>query len=166
MRTIRIPTPLRPYTSAQKEIEARGETVGAALEDQVRRHPALKPYLDDPNGRPRRYINLFLNGEDVRQLQGETTALQEQDRLVVIPSIAGGSDGSAGPQPIDRAGFRLHAAQVIGPHRRRFRLSGPAGDDDVPWDHGGDAGQRSRLRYACQRSAPSLLGESGPPWRL
>jgi molybdopterin synthase sulfur carrier subunit len=90
MSTIRLPTPLRPYTSGRKEIEVHGETVGAALQDLVRQHPGLRSHLYDPDGQLRKYINLFVNEEDVRQLQGESTALHEQDRLVIIPSIAGG----------------------------------------------------------------------------
>jgi adenylyltransferase/sulfurtransferase len=90
MTTIRIPTPLRPYTSSQAEVPVAGKTVGAALADLTGRHPALRPHLYTDGGELRAFVNIFLNDEDVRHLQGAETPVKEDDRLMIVPSIAGG----------------------------------------------------------------------------
>jgi molybdopterin converting factor small subunit len=90
MTTIRIPTPLRAYTGGIKEIEIEGETVGSALEALAQVHPSVKPHLFDEQGTLRSYVNLFVNDEDVRNLQGHETPITSVDRLMIIPSIAGG----------------------------------------------------------------------------
>ena len=90
MSTLRIPTPLRPYTEGVSEIEIQVGSVGQALEQLVSEHPALKPHLFTEAGELRSYVNLFLNDEDVRHMQGVDTSLQEGDHLMILPSIAGG----------------------------------------------------------------------------
>lgn len=90
MTTIRIPTPLRPYTNSQAEITVSGATVGAVLNDLTARHPALKAHLYTEAGDLRAFVNIFLNDEDVRHLQGPATAVKDADRLMIVPSIAGG----------------------------------------------------------------------------
>lgn len=87
--TIRIPTPLRAYTGGNEHVNVSGATVGEALDDLVAQYPELKPHLFE-NGRLRSFVNIFLGEEDVRYLQGVETALAEDDRLMIIPSIAGG----------------------------------------------------------------------------
>jgi molybdopterin converting factor small subunit len=91
MVTLRIPTPLRPYASGQSEIMLDSPTVGEALDDLTSLHPALRKHLFNENGELRTFVNLFVNDEDVRQLQGPQTQLKPGDRLMIIPSIAGGS---------------------------------------------------------------------------
>jgi molybdopterin converting factor small subunit len=91
MTIVRVPTPLRPYTGGAKEVEASGETVGAVLGDLAQRFPDLKRHLFDDAGGLRPYVNVFLNDDDVRTLQGEATQLKPGDRLMIIPSIAGGA---------------------------------------------------------------------------
>jgi molybdopterin converting factor small subunit len=91
MATIRIPTPLRQYTGGQTEIAVGGATVGAILSDLTTQHPALKPHLYSNAGELRAFVNIFLNDEDVRHLQGADTPVQDNDRLMIVPSIAGGS---------------------------------------------------------------------------
>lgn len=95
MTIIRIPTPLRAYTGGLKEVEVQGDTVGSALEALAEEHPSVKPHLFDETGTLRAYVNLFLNEEDVRNLQGHETPLTESDRLIIIPSIAGGAKGTS-----------------------------------------------------------------------
>ena len=90
MTTLRIPTPLRPYAEGQTEVNIQGATVGAALDDLVTRFPALKKHLFDENDDLRPFVNLFLGDEDVRHLQGVDTPLKDGDKLMIIPSIAGG----------------------------------------------------------------------------
>ncbi len=91
MTTLRIPTPLRPYADNQSQISLENApTVGAALRQLVERYPALEQHLFDENASLRPFVNLYLNDEDIRYLQGVDTPLQEDDRLTIIPSIAGG----------------------------------------------------------------------------
>lgn len=90
MTHVRIPTPLRPYVGGQKDVIAQGDTVAASLEDLVVRHPSLRPHLFDGDGALRSYVVLFVNDKDVRDLQGQTTRVSESDRLMIVPSIAGG----------------------------------------------------------------------------
>lgn len=90
MTRVRIPTPLRSYVGGEKDLVAQGDTVDASLHDLVRRHPSLGPHLFDGNGQLRSYVVLFVNDQDVRDLQGPATRLSEGDRLVIVPSIAGG----------------------------------------------------------------------------
>ena len=88
--TIHIPTPLRRFTGDAGEVEAQGETVGEAMRDLVRRHPALERHLYTDDGSLRTFVNLFLNDEDVRHLAREATPVSQGDTLSIIPSIAGG----------------------------------------------------------------------------
>jgi molybdopterin converting factor small subunit len=90
MTTIRIPTPLRGYTSGQSEIPVTGGTVAQALADLTTRYPAIKPHLLQDDGELRPFVNLFKGEENVNDLQGLETPLAETDKLLLIPSIAGG----------------------------------------------------------------------------
>ncbi|HEX7434872.1 MAG TPA: ubiquitin-like small modifier protein 1 [Anaerolineaceae bacterium] len=90
MSTLRIPTPLRPYANGQSEITVQGQTVGEALSILTDRYTGLRPHLYTTDGQLRAFVNLFLNDEDIRQLQGLDTPIKETDRLILIPSIAGG----------------------------------------------------------------------------
>lgn len=91
MATIRIPTPLRAYTAGQSEIDVKGTTIAEAMQDLTETHPSLRPHLYNEAGELRPFVNLFLNQEDVRQLNGTQTPLKEGDKLLLIPSIAGGA---------------------------------------------------------------------------
>lgn len=90
MVTLRIPTPLRPYASGASEIEVQSQTVGEALEELTNLHPSLRKHLFTEEGDLRTFVNLFLNDEDIRQLDGPQTPLKPGDRLMILPSIAGG----------------------------------------------------------------------------
>ncbi len=90
MPVFRIPTPLRAYTNGQSEIPVQGRTVSDALADLTTRHPGLKPHLIQENGQLRAFVNLFRGEDNVSSLQGLATPLAENDRLLIIPSIAGG----------------------------------------------------------------------------
>ena len=92
MPNLRIPTPLRTYADGQIEVVVQGNTVGEAMNDLTNQYPALRPHLFNGDGQLRPFVNLFLNEDNVRDLQGEETALKEDDRLILIPSIAGGRD--------------------------------------------------------------------------
>jgi len=90
MTTLRIPTPLRPYAEGQSEIKVQGANVGEALDDLVTQFPTLKKHLFTEAEELRPFVNLFLDGEDVRHLQGVETPIKEGAKLMIIPSIAGG----------------------------------------------------------------------------
>jgi molybdopterin converting factor small subunit len=90
MATLRIPTPLRAYTGGKSDITVTGATAGAALTELTEQFPALKPHLFKEDGELRMFVNLFKGEENIKDLQGLETALGEGDRLMIIPSIAGG----------------------------------------------------------------------------
>lgn len=90
MPLIRIPTPLRPFTGGQTEVAVQGSTVAEAMQDLTTRYPALHQHLFNGDNELRPFVNLFLNEENVRDLQGVETPLEKEDRLTLIPSIAGG----------------------------------------------------------------------------
>jgi molybdopterin synthase sulfur carrier subunit len=87
---VRIPTPLRPVTKNQEEVEAAGATLRAALDDLEAKYPGLKDRLLDDKGKLRRYINVFHNDEDVRFGKALDTELRDGDLLAIVPAIAGG----------------------------------------------------------------------------
>lgn len=89
MATIRIPTPLRPYTGNNAQVSVTGSTVGAALTNLTVQHPELRQHLFEGE-ELRSFVNIYLNQEDVRYLEGAETTLAENDTLMIIPSIAGG----------------------------------------------------------------------------
>ncbi len=109
MASIKIPTPLRAYTDGQAEITVTGETIGAALNDLVTQYPDLKTHLykDDE---VRNFVNIFLGDEDVRFLDGLDTPITADDKLRIIPSIAGGQDA---PRPLDQTGLKTGQALTI-----------------------------------------------------
>lgn len=90
MPTLRIPTPLRPYTSGQNEVPVRGSNVAQVMDDLVVSYPGLKPHLYNGEGSLRPFVNLFLGEDNIKDLQGIETPLKEEDRLLLIPSVAGG----------------------------------------------------------------------------
>ena len=90
--TIHIPTPLRRFTGEAGEISVAGGTVGEALRDLVRQHPALERHLYTPEGTLRSFVNVFKNDDDVRFLDKGATPVGDGDVLSIIPSIAGGLD--------------------------------------------------------------------------
>jgi adenylyltransferase/sulfurtransferase len=91
MIILRIPTPLRSYTNGQTEISMQVETVGAAMQELITQFPTLRPHLFNGQAELRPFVNLFLNNENIKDLQGLNTPLKDGDKLMLIPSIAGGS---------------------------------------------------------------------------
>jgi molybdopterin converting factor small subunit len=90
MATIKIPPVLRPSTSGEKEVTAGGGDVGAVLRALAEAHPQTESQLFGPDGDLNRYVNVYLNDEDVRVLQGLDTSVGETDTLVILPAMAGG----------------------------------------------------------------------------
>jgi len=90
MATVRIPPVLRPQTGGQPEVEAGGSNVGEVLRALTAAHPATEEQLFAPDGDLNRYVNVYLNDEDVRVLDGLQTPVGEGDVLVILPAMAGG----------------------------------------------------------------------------
>jgi len=88
--TVRIPSPLQPLSGGQPSVEANGATLRDVLDDLETQFPGIKERLYDDDGNLRRFVNLYVNDEDVRFLQGEETAIAEGDEVSIIPAIAGG----------------------------------------------------------------------------
>jgi len=90
MPLVRIPTPLRALTKGSAEVQAKGASVAAVVDDLERQFPGLRERLVDEGGELRRFINIYVNEEDIRFLDGKKTALKESDQVSIVPAIAGG----------------------------------------------------------------------------
>jgi molybdopterin synthase sulfur carrier subunit len=88
---VRIPTPLRRITNGQAQVELESTTVGELVKNLDASFPGFKERLLDENGELRYFVNLYLNGEDVRFLQGLETAINAGDEVSIVPAVAGGS---------------------------------------------------------------------------
>ena len=85
-----IPTPLRSYTGKQASVDLDGSTVGEVLQHLIGLHSLLKNHLYSEDGKVRKFVNVYVNDEDIRYLQHEQTSVKDKDIISIIPSIAGG----------------------------------------------------------------------------
>ena len=90
MPTLRIPTPLRAYTNGQSNVTVAGANISEVLTDLTTQYPTIKPHLFNEGGELRPFVNLFIGENNIKDLQGVDTPISENDKLVLIPSIAGG----------------------------------------------------------------------------
>ncbi len=90
MSTVRLPSVLRSQADGQRAVEVEGATIGAAVQALVGRHPGLAEQLLTSEGELHRFVNVYLNGQDVRYLAGLETPVGEQDEIRLLPAIAGG----------------------------------------------------------------------------
>jgi len=88
--TVRIPTPLRKLTDGADEVLVEAVTVGEMIDNLEGAHAGLKERLCDESGEIRRFVNIYVNDEDVRFLQGKDTQLADHDQVSIVPAIAGG----------------------------------------------------------------------------
>jgi len=88
--TIEIPTAFRRFTDGEPRIESAGTTVAEALSELTVKFPALGRHVRDEQGQIRQFLNVYLNEEDIRFLDGESSPLKDGDRVLLVPSIAGG----------------------------------------------------------------------------
>ena len=88
--TVKIPPVLRPAVGGEKELDASGSSVGAVLQSVAELHPDTQSQLFASDGQLNRYVNVYLNDEDVRVLEGLETAVGQDDTLVILPAMAGG----------------------------------------------------------------------------
>ena len=90
MATVKIPPVLRPSVGGERELQAGGGSVGEVLHSLAEAHPQTQSQLFSPEGDLNRYVNVYLNDEDVRVLDGLETAVSDGDTLVILPAMAGG----------------------------------------------------------------------------
>jgi sulfur-carrier protein len=102
MPTIKIPPVLRTQTGGEAEVSVNGSSVGEALNALADQHPGTREQLFSPEGDLNRYVNVYLNDEDVRVLDGLDTAASDSDTVVILPAMAGGQQRY--PRPADTAG--------------------------------------------------------------
>ncbi len=91
MAKVRIPTPLRKFTAGAEEVPASGATIGALVGDLEKRYPGIRERLCDADGKVRRFVNIYVNGDDIRFLSNLDTAVKDADEVSIVPAIAGGS---------------------------------------------------------------------------
>ena len=87
---VRIPTPLRAVTKGSAEVQAKGDTVDDLIGDLERQFPGLRERLVDETGELRRFVNIYVNQEDIRFMQNRATLLKDGDEVAIVPAIAGG----------------------------------------------------------------------------
>ena len=90
MPTVKIPPILRQHTDGASEVSADGATVGDVLRELAGKHPAIEGQLFGADGDLNRYVNVYLNDEDVRVLDGLATPVADSDTVVILPAMAGG----------------------------------------------------------------------------
>lgn len=89
-KKVRIPTPLRKLTNNQEVVEVGAVTIGEAIAELQTRYPGIKERLVDDKGEVRRFVNVYVNEEDIRFLENQLTPLKDGDEVSIIPAIAGG----------------------------------------------------------------------------
>lgn len=107
--TVRVPTPLRNLTDNQAAVTAEGSTVQEVIDDLERRHPGIRERLVDESGELRRFVNVFVDDEDVRFQQGLPTAVRDGATVSIVPAVAGGSRArpvAGGPRSTELAETR------------------------------------------------------------
>ena len=134
--TVRIPTPLRKLTANQSEIEIDGETVESLIGNMEASYPGIKDRICDESGKVRRFINIYINEEDIRFLDGTDTAVKAGDRISIVPAIAGGRGCPGGLSNLGG----LHGLSGLRSLHSLRGLSGPGGVDGP----GGPGGPRDR----------------------
>ena len=112
--TVRIPTPLRPFTAEQATVAVDGATIGEVLNQLTTIHDGLRQHLYDKDGRLRSFVNIYLNDEDVRYLGRESAAVQSTDTISIVPSVAGGVE-VAEPPVLSNAEVQRYSRHLILP---------------------------------------------------
>ena len=88
--SVRLPTPLRKLTQGADEVTVQGDTVKALVDDLERKFPGIKERICDESGKIRRFVNVYVNGDDIRFLQNLETSVRDGDSISIVPAIAGG----------------------------------------------------------------------------
>ena len=90
MPVLRIPTPLRAYTNGKSDVTVNGSNISEALADLTTQYPTIKPHLFNADGGLRPFVNLFVGENNIKDLQGVDTLIKDGEKILLIPSIAGG----------------------------------------------------------------------------
>ena len=90
MPSVLIPTPLRKLTAELESVSAIGANIGELIDNLDKAYPGLKDRLCDEAGNVRRFVNIYVNGEDIRFLEEKATAVKDSDEISIVPAIAGG----------------------------------------------------------------------------
>ncbi len=90
MAVVRIPSPLRRYTNNQSKVESNGTNITEVIDTLDAQYPGVKARLCEESGQIKRYVNVFVNGEEIRTLQGSNTVVKDGDEVSIIPAMAGG----------------------------------------------------------------------------
>ena len=88
---VKVPTPLRKFTAGSETVSGNGATVDALIEDLEKRYAGIRERICDEQGKVRRFVNLYINGEDIRFLQQLDTKVKDGDEISIVPAIAGGA---------------------------------------------------------------------------
>jgi adenylyltransferase/sulfurtransferase len=118
MTTLRIPTPLRTYTGGKSEVAVTGAKISEALTDLTTQFPAIKPHLFNDGGDLRPFVNLFVGESNIKDLQGVDTPIKDGDKIMLIPSIAGGRHCEERPER-----RRVVCAEVEGQRRSNLPVT-------------------------------------------
>jgi adenylyltransferase/sulfurtransferase len=113
--TVLIPTPLRPFTSKQESVEIDGQTVGELLRNLTVQYSGLKPHLYTDDGRLRSFVNVYVNDEDIRYLERESTPVKPGDTISIIPSVAGGAVAEVGLPMLSNQEIKRYSRHLIMP---------------------------------------------------
>ncbi len=104
MSTVRIPPVLRANVGGAKQVDIAGATVGEIIEGLVGSYPALRGQLLTEDGQLNRFVNVYLNDQDVRYLEERATPVGERDTIIILPAMAGGCGGVSPASPLSAAG--------------------------------------------------------------
>ncbi|MEZ4733296.1 MAG: MoaD/ThiS family protein [Caldilineaceae bacterium] len=92
MATVLVPTPLRRLTGGQSKLTVEGSDVGALIQTINQQYPGISDKILDEEGNVKRFINVFVNDDEIRTLQGLATTVKESDRVSIVPAMAGGQE--------------------------------------------------------------------------
>ncbi len=96
MATVLVPTPLRRLTNGQSKVEAQGNDIAAVLQSVNEQYPGFDEKLIDDDGNVKRFINVFINNDEIRSLQGMQSPVAAEDKVSIVPAMAGGRETHRG----------------------------------------------------------------------
>ena len=166
---VRIPTPLQKLTNNQAEVQCEAQDVDALLSGLEKQYPGIKERLCDAEGKLRRFVNVYVNEENIRFLQGQQTALKAGDDVSIIPAIAGGSSQSKTrvtlvfPQDLikEPVVFTMAKKFEIMPNIRKARVTETVGEMTLELE-GDEKDLEKGIKYLESRGVKveSVTGES------
>ena len=167
---VRIPTPLQKLTNNQSEVQIEAANINELLAELEKRHPGIKERLCDGEGKLRRFVNIYVNEEDIRFLQGQETSLKDGDDVSIIPAIAGGASEKTKRQvmlvfPPDQikepAVFMMAMKFNIIPNIRRARVTETVGEMTLELE-GAPGNVEAGIKYleSCKIKVEPVVGQS------